>query len=88
MVKTLSSQRRGRRFNPWSEIPPAARLKNKTKKITASGKDCSQSMALPPNSFDFRNVPLPVSLLLHLHKVIMRIKYNSGEVLSTMSGTL
>ena len=58
------------------------------KKITASGKDCSQSMALPPNSFDFRNVPLPVSLLLHLHKVIMRIKYNSGEVLSTMSGTL
>ena len=30
-VKTLSSQSRGHRCNPWSEIPPAAQHKNKGK---------------------------------------------------------
>ena len=65
-----------------------AQKQTKKKCLNDSGEDSSQSTALPPNSFDFGNVPLPVSLFLHLQKVIIRIKYNSREVLSAMSGTL
>ena len=46
-VKTLSSQCRGHWFNPWSEIPPAARLKNKQKKcLNDSGEDSVLSSQL------------------------------------------